>query len=50
MMRQTASPIDRAGNVWTINNYKPNFDVDATVNPGGDGILIFVGLAPPGRD
>lgn len=47
MMRQTASVIDRAGNVWTINNYKPNFDVDATVNPGGDGILIFVGLAPP---
>ncbi|HET8742988.1 MAG TPA: hypothetical protein VFM41_10225 [Gaiella sp.] len=49
MMRQTASVIDRAGNVWTINNYKPNFDVDATVNPGGDGILIFVGLAPPPR-
>ncbi|HET6684103.1 MAG TPA: hypothetical protein VFG75_10440 [Gaiella sp.] len=47
MMRQTASVIDRAGNVWTINNYKPNFDVDATTNPGGDGILIFVGLAPP---
>src|SRR5206468_2939644 len=35
------------GDVWTINNYKPNLDVDATVNPGGDGILIFVGLAPP---
>jgi hypothetical protein len=49
MMRQTASAIDRAGNVWTINNYKPNFDVDATVNPGGDGILVFVGLAPPAR-
>jgi sugar lactone lactonase YvrE len=47
MMRQTASVIDSAGNVWTINNYKPNFDVDATENPGGDGILIFVGLAPP---
>ena len=47
MMRQTASVIDRAGNIWTINNYKPNFDVDATNNPGGDGILIFVGLAPP---
>jgi hypothetical protein len=47
MMRQTASVIDRAGNVWTINNYKPDFDVDATENPGGDGILIFVGLASP---
>ena len=21
--------IDRAGNIWTINNYKPNFTVDA---------------------
>ena len=31
MMRQTAAVIDRAANVWTINNYKPNFDVDATV-------------------
>ncbi len=47
MMRQTASVIDRAGNVWTINNWKPNFVVDATSNPGGDGIVIFVGLAPP---
>ena len=24
MMRQTASQIDRAGNVWTINNWKPD--------------------------
>lgn len=47
MMRQTASVIDRAGNVWTINNWKPDFNVDATSNPGGDGVLIFVGLAPP---
>lgn len=49
MMRQTASAIDRAGNLWTVNNWKPNLTVDATVNPGGDGILIFVGLAPPRR-
>ena len=47
MMRQTAVVLDRAGNIWTINNYKPNFTVDATENPGGDGILIFVGLAEP---
>lgn len=47
MMRQTASVIDRAGNVWSINNWKPNFNVDATRNPGGDGVVIFVGLAPP---
>ena len=49
MMRQTASVIDRAGNLWTVNNWKPNLTVDATVNPGGDGILIFVGVAPPPR-
>ena len=49
MMRQTASAIDRAGNLWTVNNWKPNLTVDATVNPGGDGIVIFVGLAPPPR-
>jgi hypothetical protein len=47
MTRQTSSVIDRAGNIWTINNYKPDFTVDAVANPGGDGILIFVGLAPP---
>ncbi|MEA3274896.1 MAG: hypothetical protein U9Q81_06300 [Pseudomonadota bacterium] len=47
MMRQTASVIDRAGNLWTINNWKPDFIVDATSNPGGDGVVIFVGLAPP---
>ncbi|MGC1480967.1 MAG: hypothetical protein WA771_10710 [Chthoniobacterales bacterium] len=47
MMRQTSVQIDAAGNLWTINNWKPDFDIDATTNPGGDGIIIFVGLAPP---
>ena len=47
MMRQTGSVIDAAGNVWSINNWKPLFDVDAGGNPGGDGILIFVGVAAP---
>lgn len=53
LMRLTNVVIDQAGNVWAINNWKPSFDVDAspeTGNPGGDGIVIFVGLAkPPGR-
>ena len=49
MMRQTASVIDRAGNLWTVNNWKPNLTVDVTADPGGDGIVIFVGLAPPPR-
>jgi hypothetical protein len=49
MMRQTGLVIDQAGNIWTINNWKPNFDNDVVLNPGGDGIIIFVGLAPPPR-
>lgn len=48
MMRQTAVVIDQAGNIWSINNWKPDFDIDTIGgNPGGDGIIIFVGLAPP---
>lgn len=52
LMRLTNVVIDQAGNVWAINNWKPNFDSDAspkTGNPGGDGIVIFVGLAKPPR-
>ena len=52
LMRQTSVVIDQAGNVWAINNWKPNFDIDASPvcgNPGGDGIVIFVGLAKPPR-
>ena len=48
IMRQTSLQIDAAGNIWTINNWKPDFDVDTTGgNPAGDGVIIFVGLAPP---
>lgn len=47
LMRSTSVQVDAAGNLWAINNWKPRFDIDATVNPGGDGIVIFVGLAPP---
>jgi hypothetical protein len=50
MMRTTGVQIDAAGNVWTCNNWKPNFDLDAlgnASNPGGDGMLIWVGLAKP---
>lgn len=48
-MRSTSVQIDRAGNLWTFNNWKPPFLNDVKNNPGGDGILIFVGLAPPPR-
>jgi len=48
MMRQTALGIDQAGNIWSINNWKPDFLIDTVgMNPGGDGIIIFVGLAAP---
>ncbi|HEX6039317.1 hypothetical protein [Longimicrobium sp.] len=50
LMRQTSCVIDAAGNVWVVNNWKPDFTTDFptyTGNPGGDGLVIFVGLAPP---
>jgi hypothetical protein len=47
MMRQTKVGIDQAGNVWSLNNWKPDFDIDIAFNPGGDGVVIFVGLAAP---
>jgi hypothetical protein len=47
MMRQTSAAIDQAGNIWTLNNWKPDFETDVRSNPGGDGVVIFVGLAPP---
>ena len=49
MMRQTKAGIDQAGNVWSLNNWKPDLDIDILFNPGGDGVVIFVGLAPPPR-
>lgn len=47
IMRQTSCLVDAAGNIWTLNNWKPSFDVDAKSNPGGDGVIIFVGIARP---
>lgn len=48
MMRTTGLNVDQAGNLWTCNNWKPNFDIDHTDgNPGGDGMLIFLGVAAP---
>ena len=48
MMRTTGLQVDAAGNVWTCNNWKPNFTDDwEGGNPGGDGIVIFVGIATP---
>lgn len=47
MMRQTSLQIDAAGNIWSINNWKPDANIDFATNPGGDGVVIFVGIAPP---
>jgi hypothetical protein len=61
-MRCTGLQIDRAGNIWAANNWKPRFDTDIGLfndgtivvapdeaNPGGDGLIIYVGIAPPPR-
>jgi sugar lactone lactonase YvrE len=48
LMRMTAVAIDMAGNVWAINNWKPETINDTLLgNPGGDGMVIFIGLAAP---
>ena len=47
LMRLTKIKIDAAGNLWAINNWKPNALIDFTTNPGGDGICIFIGLGKP---
>ncbi len=46
LMRITSLAIDRAGNIWATNNWKPAFAIDL-FNSGGDGICIFVGMAKP---
>lgn len=48
MFRTTGLKVDAAGNVWTCNNWKPDFDIDTLGgNPGGDGMMIFIGVATP---
>jgi hypothetical protein len=50
LMRMTSVTIDQAGNLWAVNNWKPRFATDFEPqqgNPGGDGVVIFVGLARP---
>jgi len=47
LMRSTATQVDMAGNVWVTNNWKPSGANDLLLNPGGDGMVIFVGMAAP---
>ncbi len=46
LQRNTGVSIDTAGNVWLTNNWL----LDAPLilsNPGGDGLVVFIGLAAP---
>ncbi|MDX2345732.1 MAG: hypothetical protein QNK11_02510 [Legionella sp.] len=43
LMRLTQVTFDQAGNVWAVNNWKPI--PNPAVNPGGDGLVVFLGLA-----
>ncbi len=48
MMRAVSAVPDRAGNLWVANNWKPNFASNIEgENPGGIGMVIFIGLAAP---
>jgi sugar lactone lactonase YvrE len=44
LQRNTGINIDASGNVWVANNWK---EVPVQSNPGGNGLVAFVGLAPP---
>ena len=48
LMRLTSVNTDMAGNVWAANNWKPS-SLNDTSNPGGDGMVVFVGIATPTR-
>ncbi|ACU62598.1 hypothetical protein [Chitinophaga pinensis] len=47
IMRLTSTNIDGAGNLWCMNNWKPSAVIDVADNPGGDGVMIFLGIAEP---
>ena len=50
LMRLTSVNTDMAGNIWAANNWKPSAFNDVNpndANPGGDGMVIFVGVAAP---
>ena len=44
LQRNTGVSIDPSGNVWLTNNWLP---VPVPTNPGGDGLVMFIGLAAP---
>ena len=56
IMRQTNAQPDSAGNIWVMNNWKPSivqnllgipFDPNGVPNPGGDGVVVIIGVGAP---
>lgn len=50
LMRLTHAISDQAGNVWCANNWKPLPYSNNYFNPGGDGMVVFIGLAAPPKN
>lgn len=46
LVRNTGVAIDPSGNVWVANNWLKD---PVQTNPGGDAMVVFIGLAPPVR-
>lgn len=46
LQRNTGISIDPSGNVWLTNNW---LDDPPLTNPGGDGLVMFIGIASPVR-
>ncbi|MGH7242860.1 MAG: hypothetical protein ACREJD_05525 [Phycisphaerales bacterium] len=44
LIRNTAVTIDPSGNVWLANNWLTE---PPQTNPGGDGMVVFIGIAAP---
>jgi hypothetical protein len=44
LLRNTGVSIDPSGNVWVANNWLID---PVQTNPGGDGLVVFIGLAAP---
>lgn len=44
LQRNTGIAVDSSGNVWLTNNWK---NKPVQINPGGNGLVAFVGLASP---
>ncbi len=49
LMRLTHAISDQAGNIWAANNWKPLPYSNNYFNPGGDGMVVFIGIAAPPR-